>query len=235
MPLAGTQPFLHDDWHMMNKPVVLVSLVAACGVGWVIYAASQPADAGKAASSLTSALSPSVVGSLAASSAPAASVLSGATAGVNAVSAVSATPIGATASGQIDSATALRLQINSLGLSRELSGVHSVSYDDRSRTVLGTKETKNSQGSQTVLVIRDDSSGQIDYWQPALQFVLKPGNSYEAFIKERPAMQRRFVNIEQAQVAVDAANIAAEHAALKADTRVASVNFMPVVVRPTAK
>lgn len=219
----------------MNKSVALVSLVslaAACGLGWFIYATSQPADVGKAALSLPLSSLPSAAAGLPASSSPAAPVLSGATAGLGAVS---ATPIGVTPASQADSAAALRLQINSLGLSRELSGVQSVSYDDRSRTVLGTKETKNSQGTQTVLVIRDDSSGQIDYWQPALQFVLKPGNSYEAFIKERPAMQRRFVNIEQAQVAVDAANIAAEHAALKADTRVASVNFMPVVVRPTAK
>lgn len=216
----------------MNKPVALISLVAACGLGWVIYAASQPADAGKSASSLLPSSPLSVVGSPTASSAPTASVFSGATAGV---SAVSATPIGATVPGQADSAAALRLQINSLGLNRELSGAQSVSYDDRSRTILGTKETKNSQGTQTVLVIRDDSSGQIDYWQPALQFVLKPGTSYEAFMKERPAMQRRFVNIEQAQVAVDAANIAAEHAALRADARVISVNFMPVAVRPTAK
>jgi hypothetical protein len=132
-------------------------------------------------------------------------------------------------------AQALRRQINELALSRELTGEHAVSYDGRSRKVLGSKETSNPQSTQTVLLVRDDVSGQIDYWQSALQFVLKPGNDYEAFIRERPALQRRFVNVQQAHVTVDAANIAQEHTALSADPRVASVNFMPVAVRPTAK
>ena len=125
---------------------------------------------------------------------------------------------------------ALRRQINALGLSRELTGSHPVSYDKRDRTVLGTQEVTNAGGTQTVLLVRDNTSGQIDYWQPALRIELRPGNDYEAFIRERPALTRRFVNIEHAQVGVDAANIAKEYAHLQTDPRVASVGFLAIVV-----
>lgn len=221
---------MSDDEHIMRKPAVFLALVAVFGLGWTVYVASQPGgnNGGPLVFQTTPTASASAVSA------------SNVTVSPDVAQSGTTLPVvpgssGSASLGPADYANAMRLQINALGLTRELAGVQVVNYDNRSRTVLGTKETTNAQSTQTVLVIRDDTSGQIDYWQSALQFVLKPGNSYEAYIKERPAMQRRFVNIEQAQVAVDAANIAKEHAALKTDARVASVNFMPVEVRPTAK
>lgn len=116
----------------------------------------------------------------------------------------------------------------SLGLTRQLGTGNTLMYDNRERSVLGTKETTNQNGTQTVLVTRDNRTGQIDYWQPALRIVLQPGNDYEAFIKERGALTRRFVNSEHAQVSVDAAVFAREFGLLSSDPRVARVDFMPV-------
>lgn len=116
----------------------------------------------------------------------------------------------------------------SLGLTRQLGTGNTLMYDNRERSVLGTKETTNQNGTQTVLVTRDNRTGQIDYWQPALRIVLQPGNDYEAFIKERSALTRRFVNSEHAQVSVDAAAFAREFGLLSSDPRVASVDFMQV-------
>lgn len=109
-----------------------------------------------------------------------------------------------------------------LGLSRLLAGNQAVSYDGRMRIVLGTKE-----GSlQPVLLVRDEASGQIDYFQSGLQFRLKPGTDFEAFIRERQAMQRYFNNSDYATVMVDAGSIASEYNALQNDPRVALVTFL---------
>ena len=128
-----------------------------------------------------------------------------------------------------------RREIDALGLDRELAGTHKVSYDGRERSVLGTKQITNASGTQAVLLVRDDRSGQIDYWQSGLRFELRPGTDYEAFIQGRSALTRRFVNIEHAQVAVDAANIASEYAALQADPRVVSVGLLPLVMPVRAR
>lgn len=130
---------------------------------------------------------------------------------------------------------AARREIDALGLDRELTGTHKVSYDGRERSVLGTKQITNQNGTQAVLLVRDDRSGQIDYWQSGLRFELRPGTDYEAFIQGRSALTRRFVNIEHAQVTVDAADIAREHAALQADPRVASVSLLPLVMPVRAR
>ena len=130
---------------------------------------------------------------------------------------------------------ASRREIDALGLDRELTGTHKVSYDGRERSVLGTKQITNQNGTQAVLLVRDDSSGQIDYWQSGLRFELRPGTDYEAFIRGRSALTRRFVNIEHAQVAVDAASIASEYAALQADPRVVSVSLLPLVMPVRAR
>lgn len=212
----------------MRKPTVLLVVALVLGLGWGVYVASQPTENSGVA--LTPQVSPLASSTLAVPSPSAAASVSRTT-----LPDVMTSGSAGVGSSQAEQANALRMQINALGLTRELSGAQAVSYDGRSRTVLGTKETTNSQSTQTVLLVRDDTSGQIDYWQPALKIVLKPGNDYEAFIRERPGLQRRFVNIEHAQVAVDAANIASEHAALSADARVASVSLMPVAVLPTSK
>ena len=109
-----------------------------------------------------------------------------------------------------------------LGLTRTLSGDQSVRYDGRPRTVLGTKEGP----SQPVLLVRDETSGQIDYFQSGLTFRLKPGADFEAFIRERKAMQRYFSNADYATVMVDAGSIAGEYDALQNDPRVTLVTFL---------
>ncbi len=109
-----------------------------------------------------------------------------------------------------------------LGLTRLLAGDQAVSYDGRARTVLGTKD-----GSpQPILLVRDEASGQIDYFQSGLQFRLKPGTDFEAFIRERKAMQRYFNNSDYATVMVDAGSIASEYNALQNDPRVTLVTFL---------
>lgn len=127
-------------------------------------------------------------------------------------------------------------QERSLGLTRPLSGEQKVTYGGRDRTVLGTKEVVNPPAPpQTVLLVRDEESGQIDYWQPGLRVELKPGNDYAAFIAERAGLTRRFANSQYADVGVDAAEIAKIHAELAADPRVVRVEFLPVRVPPKAR
>ncbi len=109
-----------------------------------------------------------------------------------------------------------------LGLTRTLTGGQAVSYDGRTRTVLGTKEGS----TQPVLLVRDEASGQIDYFQSGLTFRLKPGADFEAFIRERKAMQRSFSNSDYATVLVDAGSIAGEYNALQNDPRVTLVTFL---------
>lgn len=127
-------------------------------------------------------------------------------------------------------------QERSLGLTRLLSGEQKVTYGGRDRTVLGTKEVVNPPApAQTVLLVRDEESGQIDYWQPGLRVELKPGNDYTAFIAERTGLTRRFANSQYADVGVDAADMAKIHAELSADPRVVRVDFLPVRVPPKAR
>ena len=109
-----------------------------------------------------------------------------------------------------------------LGLTRLLAGDQTVSYDGRARTVLGTKESSG----QPVLLVRDEASGQIDYFQSGLTFRLKPGYDFETFVRERKAMQRHFSNTDYATVLVDAGSIASEYNALQNDPRVTLVTFL---------
>lgn len=123
-----------------------------------------------------------------------------------------------------------------LGLTRQLGGEQTVTYGGRDRTVLGTKEVVNAaEAPQTVLLVRDEESGQVDYWQPGLRIELKPGNDYSAFMAERAGLTRRFANSQYADVGVDAADIAKVHAELKADPRVTRVEFLPIQVPPKAR
>ena len=73
---------------------------------------------------------------------------------------------------------------------------------------------------------RDEASGQIDYFQSGLTFRLKPGADFEAFIRERKAMQRSFSNTDYATVLVDASSIASEYNALQNGPRVTLVTFL---------
>ena len=126
-------------------------------------------------------------------------------------------------------------QLNTSGtlnppLTRAVYPPQTLQIGDRKWTVLGTRDVTQDTGQKSILVLRDEISGQLDYRQSALRFVLQPGNNYEAFIRERRNAQRVFVNVLYGEIAVDAAYIAAEYTALASDKRVAKVQFMPLVV-----
>ncbi len=106
---------------------------------------------------------------------------------------------------------------------------------DRAWRVLGSREVVNTSGKQTVLVLRDEASGQLDYRQSALRFVLNAGQDYEDFIRSRSNVTRLFANPLYGDIGVDAANIAAEYSALAMDARVSKVMFIPLEVKPQAK
>lgn len=126
------------------------------------------------------------------------------------------------------SADDIRRQIAGLGLTRPLSGPQQVTYGGRERTVLGTIETTQADSVQTVLLVRDVVSGQIDYWQSGLRIELKPGNNYEAFVREHTYLKRRFINALYADSLVDASEITNAYNRLGSDPRVQSVNFLSV-------
>lgn len=105
----------------------------------------------------------------------------------------------------------------------------------RDWSVLGTREAVNDGGSQTILVLRDELSGQLEYRQSALRVVLREGLDYESFIRERPHARRLFVNPLYGEIAVDPAQIGAEYLALSSDPRVLKVSFLPIAVPLKAK
>lgn len=115
-------------------------------------------------------------------------------------------------------------------LTRTIDPPQILQINDRNWAVLGTRDVPQGNGQQTVLVLRDEVSGQLDYRQSALRFVLQPGTDYEAFIRERRNAQRLFVNVMHGEIALDAAYIAAEYTTLAKDKRVVKVQFLPLVV-----
>ncbi len=116
-------------------------------------------------------------------------------------------------------------------LTRVIEPLKTVQISERTVAVLGTRDVQRGNVTQTVLVLRDEVSGQLDYRQSALRFVLQPGQDYEAFILERGNAQRLFVNPLYGEIAVDAAAIASEYNALSADKRVVKVQFTPLTVQ----
>lgn len=140
----------------------------------------------------------------------------------------SATAATAATTPTLISADDIRRQIAGLGLTGPLRGPQQVTYGGRERTVLGTIETTQADSVQTVLLVRDVVSGQIDYWQSGLRIELKPGNNYEAFVREHIYLKRRFINALYADALVDASEITNAFNRLGSDPRVQSVNFLGV-------
>ncbi|MFZ6743854.1 hypothetical protein ACO0LC_11550 [Undibacterium sp. JH2W] len=124
---------------------------------------------------------------------------------------------------------ALRAQ-NEIRLDRRLPDYHTMKIDERNWAILGSREADGIGGKQTVLVMRDEVSGQLAYRQSALRFLLKDGTDYEAFIRERSKARRLFVNPLYGEIAVDAADITAEYVALAKDERVAKLDFIPIAI-----
>lgn len=120
-------------------------------------------------------------------------------------------------------------------LTRPLEQVQSVQMASRDWSVLGTKEVVNDLGKQSVLVLRDEISGQLEYRQSALRVVLRDGVDYETFISARPNAKRLFVNSLYGEIAVDAWHIGAEFEELASDPRVQTVSFIPLAVPPRHK
>ncbi|NDG39677.1 MAG: hypothetical protein EBY28_09905 [Betaproteobacteria bacterium] len=120
-------------------------------------------------------------------------------------------------------------------LTRRVADAPAIRIGDRDWKVLGTRDISNNSGPVTTLLLRDEASGQIDYRQSVLRFVLVEGQDYEAFIRSRSQATRVFVNPLYGDIAVDASRIAAEYAELAGDRRVSKVMFVPLEVRRTAK
>jgi hypothetical protein len=116
-------------------------------------------------------------------------------------------------------------------LTRSLSGDQTIQIDGRTQRLLGTREITDAHGPQTLLLVRDERSGAIGYWQSGLRFALKPGVDREAFLREHLALRRQFLNTDYADVAADAADLAAAYRTLSADTRVAGVQLLPLQQR----
>lgn len=114
-------------------------------------------------------------------------------------------------------------------LTRMLPSSPPIRWSDRPWAVLGTQDYSNADGQKTALALQDQTSGQVEYRQSALRVVLEPGVDYEAFIRTRSNASRLFVNSLYGDLAVDAAQIAAEYNALAKDPRVAQVSFIPLV------
>ena len=193
---------------------VLLCVMVVGGLTWYLQA-SAPASAGGQV--------PGPGGAGLAMSSEAAASSAGPTApeGAAPASAVS----GTTSSPGAEALTGKR--ISELGLTRQLAGDHLLMMEGRQRRVIGSKEVVGVGGaSETVLLLRDELSGQITYHRAGLQFTLKDGSDYEAYIREHPRMRRLFVNPLHAQVAVDAAEIAAEYSALAGDPRVVALRLL---------
>jgi hypothetical protein len=79
---------------------------------------------------------------------------------------------------------------------------------------------------QPVLLVRDETSGQVEYFQSGLQFRLVTGSDYPAFLQEHPQMQLLFHNTDFATVKVDAGFIAENFRMLSQDPRVTFVGFL---------
>jgi hypothetical protein len=114
-----------------------------------------------------------------------------------------------------------------LGLTRVLSGDQEVLLRDKAHKVLGTKPSKaEATLGQPVLLVRDETSGQVEYFQSGLQFRLVTGSDYPAFLQEHPQMQLLFHNTDFATVKVDAGFIAENFRMLSQDPRVTFVGFL---------
>ncbi|MDD5335172.1 MAG: hypothetical protein PHS32_15685 [Rhodoferax sp.] len=115
-------------------------------------------------------------------------------------------------------------------LTRQQEPAPKVSMAGRDWLLLGAREVVNGNAKQTIVVLRDELSGQLEYRQSALRVVLREGLDYEAFIRERPHARRLFVNPLYGEIAVDPAQIGAEYLALSSDPRVLKVTFLPIAV-----
>jgi hypothetical protein len=113
-------------------------------------------------------------------------------------------------------------------LSLRLGDAPPVQIGERPWAVLGTQVLDRGDVKTAVLVLRDESSGQLDYRQSALRFTLAAGGDYEAYIAQIPGAKRVFANALYGEVVLEPADIAAAYSRLKADGRVATVVFSPL-------
>ncbi len=146
-----------------------------------------------------------------------------------------ATGTAAAASGSAAAPATARRVFDTPELTVRLPDPAPVKIGDRDWAVLGTREVVNPAGRLATLVLRDEASGQLDYRQSALRFVLNEGQDYEAFIRSRSNATRLFANPLYGDISVDPANIAAEYTALARDPRVSKVMFIPLEVKPSLK
>ncbi len=205
--------------------VAALALALALALIWYLLPVSPPLTAtqGEGARRVSAAAVPAPTGQ------PAAVPIEAATATV---------PIKVQAQAAIGASTpssGARNPANMPELTRPLEQVQSVQMAGREWSVLGTNDVVNDRGKQSVLVLRDELSGQLEYRQSALRLVLREGEDYESFIRALPHARRLFVNPLYGEIGVDAAYIGAQYAALASDSRVLQVNFIPLAVPARAR
>ena len=122
-----------------------------------------------------------------------------------------------------------------LELTLRVADAPAIRIGERDWKVLGTRDISKDSATVTSLLLRDEASGQIDYRQSVLRFVLIEGQDYEAFIRSRSQATRVFVNPLYGDIAVDASRIAVEYADLAGDPRVSKMMFVPLEVSRTSK
>ena len=203
-------------------PITGIVAVLAAGGYWLVM---QPGTLGATTTLATDAPAPGQNANVVQGS----STTSTTAADASAAAASSAKPSTMQASSSSPQSAETKASSAPVALTRAIDPPQTLQINDRTWAVLGTRDVPQGNGKQTVLVLRDEVSGQLDYRQSALRFVLQPGSDYEALIRERRNAQRLFVNVMYGEIAVDAAYIAAEYSALANDKRVLKVQFMPLV------
>ena len=111
------------------------------------------------------------------------------------------------------------------------SQIHAtVNVANRAWNVLDGRGVVSGAGQQATLVLQDLKSGQLEYRQSALRFVLNPGEDYEAFIRSLPHTSRRYVNVLYGEINIPVQHIGAVYSEIAADARVSKVQFIPLDV-----
>lgn len=111
-------------------------------------------------------------------------------------------------------------------LTRSLSGHQNIQFEGREQRLLGTRDVSSHGTRQTILLVRDELSGSIGYWQSGLRLALEPGVDQDAFLREHNTLIRQFVNSDYIDVAADAASLAVAYRSLSGDSRVADVQLL---------
>lgn len=227
----------------MNAPTTLAMSAAALALAALAVLELLPNGGGAAAESATAAPTTRATDSVTAQTPTDATVLSAIASAVVPGTALSPDVAKAATGGVTGGAPANASSGSGLSprswptppLSLRLQSPSPVQIGERAWAILGTQTLNQGDVFTAVLVLRDESSGQLDYRQSALRFTLNAGGDYEATIAQIPGAKRVFANSVYAEIALEPADIGAAYARLKADARVATVGFSPLPAQVNKK